>query len=132
MHDRPQSTEILEAVARLLLDEIVPATSGRLQFLARVGANAVRLVAREIRQGDEALQQEWQRLNALLGVEVQPQEPGLRAEALARRNLGLATAIREGAFDQTETLVPLVQHLRAVVAAKLEVSDPKLLGQGGG
>ena len=48
MQDRPTVHELLDALGRFLDEEIVPATDGRRQFLARVAANVARMVDREL------------------------------------------------------------------------------------
>jgi aminoglycoside phosphotransferase (APT) family kinase protein len=45
---RPTATELLEAVREYLLGSVLPATSGQLSFHARVAANALAIVAREL------------------------------------------------------------------------------------
>ncbi len=127
MHDRPQATEILEAVARLLADELVPATTGRLQFVTRVAANAVRLVVREIAQGSGPARAEWLELDNLLGPLELPEDPAALGPALMERNRELARALREGEFDEPEPFARVTQHLGRVVAANLAVSDPAML-----
>ncbi len=127
MHDRPNATEILEAVARLLADELVPATTGRLQFVTRVAANAVRLVAREIAQGDGPARAEWQGLDTLLGSLELPADTAELGPALVERNHELARALREGAFDEPAAFARVTHHLRHAVAAKLAVSDPAMI-----
>ena len=48
MLDQPHGLDILDAVARLLRELLVPQLQGHAAFQARVAANAVDLVAREI------------------------------------------------------------------------------------
>jgi len=45
---RPTATELLEAVREYLLGDVMPATSGQVAFHARVAANALAIVAREL------------------------------------------------------------------------------------
>jgi len=52
-HGRPTASELLEAVREYLLADVMPATSGQLSFHARVAANAVAIVARELELGRE-------------------------------------------------------------------------------
>ena len=66
-NDLPTGAELLEAVASFLRDEIVPSGDGRIAFLARVAANAVEIVRREM-ELEPALEQAAQaRLEGLLG-----------------------------------------------------------------
>jgi aminoglycoside phosphotransferase (APT) family kinase protein len=50
-HGRPTASELLEAVRGFLTDQVMPATSGQLAFHARVAANVVGIVARELELG---------------------------------------------------------------------------------
>jgi aminoglycoside phosphotransferase (APT) family kinase protein len=48
---RPTASELLEAVREFLVGSVMPATSGQLAFHARVAANALAIVARELELG---------------------------------------------------------------------------------
>jgi aminoglycoside phosphotransferase (APT) family kinase protein len=50
-YGRPTASELLEAVREYLLGSVLPATSGQLAFHARVAANALAIVARELELG---------------------------------------------------------------------------------
>jgi aminoglycoside phosphotransferase (APT) family kinase protein len=50
-HGRPTASELLEAVREYLLGGVLPQTSGQLSFHARVAANALAIVARELELG---------------------------------------------------------------------------------
>ena len=50
-HGRPTASELLEAVREYLLSSVMPATTGQLAFHARVAANALAIVARELELG---------------------------------------------------------------------------------
>ena len=130
MQDRPTVTELLAAVRRFLEDEIVPHTSGRRQFLARVSVHAIGLVDRELEHEERHAAREWNGLDDLLGA---LPVPGTRREAraaLAARNEELCARIRRGDFDGDGVLRDrLLAHLRETVREKLEVSDPRLLAR---
>ncbi len=51
-YGRPTATELLEAVREYLLGSVLPQTSGQLSFHARVAANVLAIVARELNLGD--------------------------------------------------------------------------------
>ena len=67
MNDRPDVAELLAAVERFLEESAVPALEGPAKYHARVAANVVRIVARELETEDEHLAREWDGLTALLG-----------------------------------------------------------------
>jgi aminoglycoside phosphotransferase (APT) family kinase protein len=50
-HGRPTASELLDAVRGFLTDQVMPATDGQLAFHARVAANVLGIVAREIELG---------------------------------------------------------------------------------
>ena len=50
-HGRPTASELLDAVRGFLTDQVMPATTGQLAFHARVAANVLGIVAREIELG---------------------------------------------------------------------------------
>jgi aminoglycoside phosphotransferase (APT) family kinase protein len=50
-HGRPTASELLEAVREFLTGQVMPATSGQLAFHARVAANVLAIVARELELG---------------------------------------------------------------------------------
>jgi aminoglycoside phosphotransferase (APT) family kinase protein len=50
-HGRPTASELLDAVRGFLTDQVMPGTSGQLAFHARVAANVLAIVARELDLG---------------------------------------------------------------------------------
>ncbi len=50
LHGRPTARELLEAVRGYLTDDVMPNTSGRLSYHARVAANMLAIVERELAQ----------------------------------------------------------------------------------
>jgi aminoglycoside phosphotransferase (APT) family kinase protein len=50
-HGRPTASELLDAVRGFLTDQVMPATGGQLAFHARVAANVLGIVARELELG---------------------------------------------------------------------------------
>jgi aminoglycoside phosphotransferase (APT) family kinase protein len=50
-YGRPTASELLDAVRGFLTDEVMPATTGQLSFHARVAANVLGIVARELELG---------------------------------------------------------------------------------
>ncbi|MEN9314319.1 MAG: hypothetical protein RIS35_712 [Pseudomonadota bacterium] len=112
MLDDPRGTEILEAVSRLMRDTLIPALPAEVVFQARVAANALDLVLRELRTGARLEDEARGRLVALLGQDASLTE--LEAE-LSRR-------IREGEVDLASP--QLLEHLWATTMAKMSVDQP--------
>ena len=106
LHDEPSMAALLEAVREFLEDDVIPGTEGRLRFHARVAANVVRMVERELALGEA--------------------QAAAHSADLARLGVGseeeLASAIRAGALDGRIAEVAAV--VRRTVAAKLAVAHP--------
>ena len=112
MIDAPHGADMLDAVARLLRDTLIPLLPADTVFQARVAANAVDLVAREIRLGAAAQTDATTRLKALLTLDASL--PALEVE--------LAKRIREG---QVGADTPgLMDHLWATTLAKMAIDQP--------
>jgi hypothetical protein len=130
VNDRPTAEELLRAVERFLERDVVPRLEGVPQYHARVAANVVALVAREIETADAHERGEWQRLGAWLGSDDPcPDERGERRAALTARNEELARRIRAGEADAGPRRAELLAHLRRTVADKLEVAKPPRQGR---
>src|SRR3954469_3870645 len=116
MLDQPDGADILDAVSRLLRDTLMPRLPPELVFQARVAANALDLVAREIRFGDAVEREALQRLRALLQRDGSLQE--LESE--------LSQRIRDGELDlQSEGVA---EHLWQTTLAKLKIDQPNYAG----
>ena len=112
MLDHPRGPALLDAVAALLRDVLMPQLQGNAAFQARVAANAVDLAAREMRLGPAADAAAADRLQALLQHRGPP-------DALAT---DLALAIRSGAIDPQSP--DLRAHLWASTLDKVAVDQP--------
>lgn len=116
MLDHPRGPALLDAVARLLRDVLLPALPpGNAAFQARVAANAVDLAAREMRLGPAADAAALDRLQALL----KHAADGASLDALEAE---LALAIRSGAIDDQDPA--LRAHLWAGTLDKLAIDQP--------
>lgn len=105
-HDAPTAAELLESVREWLDRDVIPATDGRLRFHARVAANVLGMVEREMELGaahQEAHQQRLERLGVVDDAE-------------------LAAAIRNGDF--ADRSVELRAALEQSVLDKLAVANP--------
>ena len=124
MQDRPTVPEFLKAVTRLLDEELVPNLSGSRQFYARVAANVLRMVMRELEYEEEHLAAEWARLNELLPAAERPVTRAELREAIGRRTEELCQHIRRGDADAGPYRDQVLAHLRESVREKLLVSNP--------
>ena len=130
MQDRPTARELLEAVRHFLEADVVPALDGPRQFHARVAANVLAIVGRELAGEEAALAAEWRRLATLLGTEAAAPPPGLEALRVAVREASgaLAERIRRGDADAGPFRDAARAHVRATVLEKLAVANPRLGG----
>jgi len=124
MNDRPTAAELLAAVERFLEESAVPALDGPAKYHARVAANVVRIVARELATEDEHAAREWNGLADLLGAAPKPAERAALAGAIRARNDELVRRIRAGDADTGPWRETLIAHLSRVVADKLDVAQP--------
>lgn len=112
MQESPSARELIEAVQRFLLETAAPGLTGQAAFHAKVAANVLGTVAREMALRPAADAAEAERLAALLS-------PGATTTDLAE-------AIRTGRFG-VET-PGLLAHLRATALDQLAVDQPDYSG----
>lgn len=116
MYDQPAIRELVAIVREFLERQAMPALEGRVAFHARVAANALGIVERELEQGAAADEAERERLRGLLGTD----------GPLDALNRELCRRLRSG--DLTPETQGLVDHLRATTLAKLAVDQPRYSG----
>jgi hypothetical protein len=129
MQDRPTYAELLEAVQHFLETDAVPALEGPKKFHARVAANVLAIVRRELESEDAQLRAEWERLRELLGLAGGP--PTDRAELrrqVRQQTAELCERIRSGDADAGPWRSAVMAHVRQTVLDKLRVANPKYLG----
>jgi hypothetical protein len=131
MQDRPNVQELLDAVRAFLEDDVVPALEGRRKFHARVAANVLAIVGRELAAEETTLVAEWERLRTLLGRPEEPAPAGREALRTAVRDgtAALAARIRAGDADAGPFGAAVRAHVRATVVEKLRVANPRLLAE---
>lgn len=147
MQDRPTARELVLVAAECIEREIVPALAdGRLRFRARVAANLLNIVSREMMLEDAQLEAEWQGLRALLGdlpplegtsAGETPVHSSLPATAVPQANeqraqiqamtRELCERIRDGQADGGEFREAVLAHVERTVVDKLRVANPKFL-----
>ena len=124
MQDRPTYDELLAAVERFLDEEIIANSEGARRFYARVAANVLRTVRRELAQEDEQLAREWAGLDELVGADERPEDRSALREALAARSEALCERIRRGDADAPPFRDAVLAHVRQTVRDKLLVTNP--------
>lgn len=110
----PTAAQLAEAVEQFLRDEVMPAVDGRLAFQARVAANVMAILQRELTDGAVA--------------------DAAHSEALAvlgfADDASLVQAIRSGQVG--EPISDLLTALRPAVEANLRIANPKYIDPGRG
>jgi hypothetical protein len=129
VQDRPTYSELLEAVQHFLETDVVPALDGPKKFHARVAANVLAIVRRELQFEETQQHAEWQRLDALLDTsEAPPAGREALRRRLAERTEALCARIRQGDADTGPWRNAVLAHVRQTVIDKLAVANPKYLG----
>ncbi len=129
MQDRPTYDELLAAVERFLSQEIVPNTEGVRRFHARVAANVLGIVRRELEREEEQLAAEWAGLDGLLGPGKPPEGRAALREAVGARTADLCERIRAGEADAGPFREAVIGQVRRTIRDKLLVSNPGWLGE---
>jgi hypothetical protein len=113
VQDQPAVIELLEAVRSFIEGQAIPRLEGRTAFHARIAANALAIVERELELGPAQEAAELARLEVLLGG----------TGALEELNRELCRRIRAGEMDLATA--GLAEHLRETTLAKLAVDQPR-------
>jgi hypothetical protein len=114
--DLPSNEELLTSVRDFLRDDVMKATQGRINFLARVASNSLDIVLRELELGTWHAEHEHSGLTRVLGHGGELQAlrwelvKGLRDGTIALDRPGLAT------------------HLRQAVVAQVAIDQPRYSG----
>ncbi len=112
MHDQPSAIELLRAVQDFIRNHAMPQLDGHVAFHARVAANVLGIVERELALGPNFDEQERQRLIEMLGS----------SGDLDALNRELCARIRSGEFtSHTPGLLP---HLWETTLAKVAIDQP--------
>jgi aminoglycoside phosphotransferase (APT) family kinase protein len=113
--DMPRLDELVASVRDHLRADVVPGTSGRLSYLARVGANSLEIALRELELGPAARAAELAGLHGLFG-----------AGDLPTLRWRLTQGLRDGSIDLDHPGV--AAHLRETVVNRLAIDQPKYAG----
>ena len=112
MHDQPSATELLRAVQEFIREHAMPQLDGHAAFHARVAANVLGIVERELELGPQFAAEERERLREL------HQSDG----ELETLNRELCARIRSG--ELTPGTPGLMDHLWQTTLAKLAIDQP--------
>jgi hypothetical protein len=116
MMDQPSMLELVKAVQSFIETKAMPELKGHTAFHARVAANALGIVARELEFGPKAEDAEKTQLIALLGHD----------GSLDDLNRELCGQIRDGKIDIESDA--LRQHLELTILDKVAIDQPNYSG----
>jgi hypothetical protein len=132
LQDRPNASELVEAVASFLDKELVPTISdSRLRFRTLIAINVLGIVSRELELGSTVLIAEWQRLASLL-AQSEPTRPVHDAHLAAEIDMlrcELRDRIRSGDFDEGDRFDAALDYAEFAVIAKLRIGNPRFLAR---
>ena len=116
MMDQPSMRALVEAVRNFLETRAMPELEGHTAFHARVAANALAIVARELDLAPKSDTQELERLKALLD----------RDGTLLELNRELCRRLRSG--EVTLATPRLATHLEQTTRDKIAIDQPTYSG----
>lgn len=116
MMDQPSALELVTAVKEFIEKHAMPQLQGHTAFHARVAANALGIVQRELEFGPAANAAEQARLEAMLGIK----------GSLEELNRELCKRIRSGAIGMETPGIG--EHMRATTYAKVGIDQPSYSG----
>jgi aminoglycoside phosphotransferase (APT) family kinase protein len=114
--DLPHVDELVTSVRDFLRDDVMAATKGRTNFLARVASNSLDIVLRELELGAGHAAREADGLNRLLG----------RTGDLESQRWALVKGLRDGSIGLDTP--GLTEHLRQTVVTQVAIDQPKYAG----
>ncbi len=114
--DMPRADELLVSVRDFLRGDVMQATEGRNNFLARVASNSLDIVLRELATGPEHQRLERERLVSLLGEDTD----------LTSLKWKLTNGLRDGSISLEDEA--LKTHLRQTVVNQIAIDQPKYSG----
>ena len=114
--DQPSMLELVDVVRAFIEQRAMPELKGHTAFHARVAANALGIVSRELKLGPAAASDERMRLSALLGHD----------GSIEDLNRELCRQIRDGAIG-LETK-GLKEHLDLTTRDKVAIDQPTYSG----
>lgn len=119
--DMPRADELLTSIRDFLRQEVMHETSGRTNFFARVAANSIDIVIRELAMGGINRQAEQERLVQFYRGD--QNDPGQELESLLWR---LVNDLRDGTLALENEALKV--HLRHTVVNQISIDQPKYSG----
>ncbi len=114
--DVPRTDELLTSVRDFLRNDVMAATQGRANFLARVASNSLDIVLRELELGPAHRARELRGLETILG----------RSGDLETLRWALVRGLRDGSIALDTP--GLAAHLRQTVVTQIAIDQPRYSG----
>jgi hypothetical protein len=128
MQDRPTRAELLAAIRKFIEDDVVARLDGPKKFHARVAANVLAILERELDAESTQLPAECDRLASLLAApEATPIDVHDLRRLIRERTDRLCERIAAGEADSGPWREAVFAHVRQTVREKLEVANPAYL-----
>ena len=124
MLDRPDAAELLDALAAFLDHTVVPSFEGGRRFHALVAANVARIVARELRLGDQLVSEELADLRDVMRVQ-DADDLGRPKEQLLDLTRAFCASIDSGSMDEEPERSRALAYVKRSIARRLHVDNPK-------
>ncbi len=118
-HDMPRAEELLISVRDFLHADVMAATEGRTNFLARVAGNSLDIIMREMAIGPELHRRQTARLQAMLDSTVSD---------LGELRWQLVHRLRDGSMSLDHP--GLDEYLREAVVNQVAIDQPKYMARG--
>lgn len=114
--DMPRVDELVTSVRDFLRDDVMAATTGRANFMARVASNSLDIVLREMALGEQVQAREHERLQAFYGSD----------EDLEQLRWRLVRELRDGSQPLEDPRLQV--HLRQTVVNQIGIDQPRYSG----
>lgn len=114
--DMPRADELVTSVRDFLREDVMAATEGRANFLARVASNSLDIILREMDLGPRQRALELSRLQAFYGAN----------DDLETLRWRLVNALRDGSQSLDDEA--LKSHLRQTVVNQIAIDQPRYSG----
>ncbi len=114
--DMPRADELLQSVTDFLRDDVMAATTGRNNFMARVASNSLDIVSRELKLGAAHRQGELARLRQIYASDAD----------LNTLRWKLVNELRDGSLSLDDEA--LKSHLRETVVNQVAIDQPRYSG----
>ncbi len=111
--DRPNATELMDAIRLHLDEELRPELSGKAAYDLRIASNLLTILKRELKLGPEAAECAKLRLENLLHMQA----------SLDELNTELSERIRKRELDSKDS--NLLAHLRQTTMDRLNIDNPR-------